>query len=318
MSTTTQQATTQSVELVKKDISAQVLAKVDTFQKSGELRIPKDYSPENALKSAYLVLTDPRSNLLAKCTKESVANALLKMVVWGLSPLKKQCDFIPYGDKLECTPEYTGNIVLAKRYGNLKWIKANAIFEKDEFEFHVDAETGCKKIVKHIQSLESIGSKNLKGAYAIYQLEDGTTDVEVMSMVQIRDAWNQGAMKGNSPAHKNFPDQMAMKTVINRACKLLIRGSDDSVLYSGDENDDLNPVQREIDQNANVEEISFVDVVDEQTIQSVESHETIDPETGEIKEAGEANDPQMDEKQPEKQAKQTSPKPSSQQTMPGF
>lgn len=319
MSTTTTQQTTQSVELVKKDISAQVLAKVDTFQKSGELRIPKDYSPENALKSAYLVLTDPRNNLLAKCTKESVANALLKMVVWGLSPLKKQCDFIPYGDKLECNPEYTGNIVLAKRYGSLKWIKANAIFENDVFEFHVDAETGCKKIIKHEQSLESIGSKTLKGAYAIYQLEDGTTDVEVMSMVQIKDAWNQGAMKGNSPAHKNFPDQMAMKTVINRACKLLIRGSDDSVLYSGDENDDLNPVQREIDQNANVEEVSFVDVVGEQTIQSVESHETVDPETGEIKEADQSNeDPHVEEKQHENQTKQTNPKAGSQQTMPGF
>ena len=288
MSTTTNQ----SLEVVKKDISAQVLAKVDTFQKSGELRIPKDYSPENALKSAYLVLTDPRNNLIAKCTKESVANALLKMVVWGLSPLKKQCDFIPYGDKLECTPEYTGNIVLAKRYGNLKWIKANAIFEKDVFEFHVDAETGCKKIVRHEQDLESIGSKVLKGAYAIYQLNDGTTDVEVMSMVQIKDAWNQGAMKGNSPAHKNFPDQMAMKTVINRACKLLIRGSDDSALYSGDENDDLNPVQREIDDNSNVEEISFVDMVDEQSTQSANNeddsaNEIVDTETGEITDAKE-------------------------------
>lgn len=307
MSTTTNQ----SLEVVKKDISAQVLAKVDTFQKSGELRIPKDYSPENALKSAYLVLTDPRNNLIAKCTKESVANALLKMVVWGLSPLKKQCDFIPYGDKLECTPEYTGNIVLAKRYGNLKWIKANAIFEKDVFEFHVDAETGCKKIVRHEQDLESIGSKVLKGAYAIYQLNDGTTDVEVMSMVQIKDAWNQGAMKGNSPAHKNFPDQMAMKTVINRACKLLIRGSDDSALYSGDENDDLNPVQREIDDNSNVEEISFVDMVDEQSTQSANNeddsaNEIVDTETGEI----------TDAKEPDKASIEVKAK--NEQKLPGF
>lgn len=306
MSTTTNQ----SLEVVKKDISAQVLAKVDTFQKSGELRIPKDYSPENALKSAYLVLTDPRNNLIAKCTKESVANALLKMVVWGLSPLKKQCDFIPYGDKLECTPEYTGNIVLAKRYGNLKWIKANAIFEKDVFEFHVDAETGCKKIVRHEQDLESIGSKVLKGAYAIYQLNDGTTDVEVMSMVQIKDAWNQGPMKGNSPAHKNFPDQMAMKTVINRACKLLIRGSDDSALYSGDENDDLNPVQREIDDNSNVEEISFVDMVDEQSTQSTDendsANEIVDTETGEVTEA----------KEPDKASIEVKAK--NEQKLPGF
>lgn len=274
---TNNQNQTQSLDVVKRDISAQVLAKVDTFQKSGELRIPKDYSPENALKSAYLVLTDPRNNLLVKASKESVANSLLKMVVWGLSPLKKQCDFILYGDKLECSPEYTGNIVLAKRYGSLKSIKANAIFEGDTFEFAVDVETGRKKIVKHEQTLESIGSKNLKGAYAIYELNDGTIDLEVMNIVQIKDAWNQGAMKGNSPAHKNFPDQMAMKTVINRACKLLVRSSDDSALYSDEEQtDEINPIQREIAENANTAEtISFEEV---QTVDIEEIDDELEPE----------------------------------------
>ena len=314
---TDQKQNDQQLEVVKKDISAQVLAKVDTFQKSGELRIPKDYSPENALKSAYLILTDPRNNMLVKCTKESVANALLKMVVWGLSPLKKQCDFIPYGDKLECTPEYTGNIVLAKRYGNLKWIKGNAIFENDVFEFHVDAETGCKKIIKHEQSLESIGSKTLKGAYAIYQLEDGTTDVEVMSMIQIKDAWNQGPMKGNSPAHKNFPDQMAIKTVINRACKMLVRSSDDSALYTGDENDDISPIEREINQNANTEEISFVDVVDEQTISSIETNDTLESTTDEASHPVKTQAETVDLHEPKETIDKTSKKVG-QQTMPGF
>lgn len=257
---TKNQSQTQLAE-VKKDISAQVLERVDAFQKSGELRIPKDYSPENALKSAYLILTDPRNNLLAQCSKESVANALLKMVVWGLSPLKKQCDFIKYGDKLECSPEYTGNIILAKRYGSLKSIKANAVFDGDTFEFCVDAATGRKKIVKHEQTLETIGSKTLKGAYAVYELNDGTVDVEVMNIQQIKDAWNQGATKGASPAHRNFPDQMAVKTVINRACKLIIRSSDDGVLYANSiEEEKPDTVTREIEENANVETISFEEV----------------------------------------------------------
>jgi recombination protein RecT len=61
-------------------------------------------------------------------------------------------------------------------------------------------------------------------------LEDGTKNLEVMNMAQIRKAWDQGATKGNSPAHKNFPDQMCKKTVTNRAVKLLISSSDDSAL----------------------------------------------------------------------------------------
>jgi recombination protein RecT len=230
--------TTTAVAEIKKDISAQVLSKIDAFQKSGELTLPKDYNPENALKSAYIILSDPKNNILEKCNKSSVAEALLKMVVYGVSPIKKQCYFIPYGDKLECSISYAGNIVTAKRYGNLKAIKGNAIFEGDDFEFQVDAQTGRRKVTKHIQTLESVGSNKIKGAYAVIELNDGTVDTEVMSITQIQASWNQGGSKGNSPAHRNFADQMAIKTVINRACKLLISSSDDSVLYDPLEDDD--------------------------------------------------------------------------------
>lgn len=242
----------QELATVKRDISAQVLAKVDTFQRTGELRLPKDYSPENALKSAYIILSDPKNNLLAKCTKESVATALLKMVTWGLSPLKSQCYFIPYGDKLECTPDYSGNIALAKRYGGLKTIKANAIFEGDEFEFEVGMD-GRRRVIKHKQTLGSIDSP-VVGAYAVYELEDGTTDTEVMSIDMIHKAWGQGATKGNSPAHRNFADQMAQKTVINRACKLLIRSSSDAVLMGADSDTELeapNRYTKEVELEAN-------------------------------------------------------------------
>jgi recombination protein RecT len=234
--TTTPQPQTQAIEAVKKDITPQILAKIDLFQKSGELRLPPNYSPENALKAAYFVLLDTKTKdekpVLTACTKESIANALLKMVVWGLSPLKKQCDFIAYGDKLQCDPEYTGNIALAKRYGGLQEINANAVFAGDEFEFETDVKTGRKQVLKHKQTLENFGSKEIVGAYAVMLFKDGTTKTEIMNMQQIRQAWEQGKMKGNSSAHRNFPDQMACRTVINRACKMIIRTSDDAVLYS--------------------------------------------------------------------------------------
>lgn len=262
-----------AVETVKKDISTQVLAKIDTFQKSGELTIPKDYNVENALKSAYIMLSDPKNNILEKCNKSSIAEALLKMVVYGVSPIKKQCYFIPYADKLECSISYAGNIAIAKRYGKLKSIKGNAIFEGDTFEFEVDNVTGRRKIVNHKQTLESVGSNKLKGAYAVYELTDGTIDVEVMSINQIQSAWNQGGSKGNSPAHKNFADQMGIKTVINRACKLLISSSDDSVLYDPLEEEKLidvtnENVQHEIKENANKEALNFENVEDAEVIDS--------------------------------------------------
>lgn len=255
-------------EKQKADITQKVLSKINAFQDSGELTLPKDYNVGNALKSAYLVLLETENKdkkpVLENCTQESIANALLKMVVWGLSPLKKQCYFIAYGQKLECEPDYTGNIALAKRYANMKDIKSNAIHEGDIFEFEVDVETGRKKILKHKQTLESIGSKNILGAYAIYEMNDGTFDTEIMNITQIKDAWNQGAMKGNSPAHKNFPDRMARKTVINRACDALIRSSDDKSLYQSEDEKEPYTVAEEVNENialkANSKKLEATDV----------------------------------------------------------
>lgn len=262
--TTANQST--AVEATKeRNISDSVLLKIQAFKNAGQIRIPDDYSPENALKAAFLILSETKNAdgrpALEHCTNTSVANALLKMVVWGLSPMKKQCSFIMRGSQLFCDPDYTGNIMLAKRYGNLKSIKANAICKGDTFEFSVDPKTGRKSIVKHEQTLQTIGSKEIMGAYAVYELNDGTIDTEIMNMDQIMQAWEQGPMKGKSPAHRNFPDQMACKTVINRSTKLLIRSSDDSILYDSDEEEKRDIVAEDVNyevvNNANKTEIDF-------------------------------------------------------------
>jgi recombination protein RecT len=266
--------TTKALVRPTKNITDIVLEKITTFKESGDLKLPKNYSPENALKAAYLVLKETKNKegkyALEHCTQESTANALLKMVVWGLSPLKKQCDLIMYGNKLECSIEYTGNIALAKRYGDLEWIKANVIFDGDDFDFEINQETGRKKVLNHKQTLESLGSKKIKGAYATYKLNSGEIDVEIMNITQIHDSWNQGAMKGNSPAHKNFPDQMCMKTVINRACKLLIRASDDKVLYDMEDNEidtAKENVKHTIKENANQQIIDIEAVEEKEAIE---------------------------------------------------
>ena len=117
------------------------------------------------------------------------------------------------------------------------------------------------------------------------KLEDGTLDGGIMSMIQIRDAWNQGPMKGNSPAHKNFPDQMACKTVINRACKLLIRASDDSVLYGDEDGEKADPVEAEKNEKANSKPIGFENAEDvdfeeqPEDIRSTESQEPVELST---------------------------------------
>lgn len=230
----------QQTTAIKKydNISDQVLAKIEQFQQDGGLRLPANYSVENHMKSAWLVLqatTDRNGKrALDVCTKGSIANALFDMVLQGLSVSKKQGYFIVYGNTLEFQRSYFGTMALAKRAGGIKGEPvANIIYEGDEFIYMIDPKTGRKSIIKHEQKLENIDNSKIVGAYAIVTYSDGTTEVTIMSMAQIRAAWNQGATKGNSPAHKNFTDEMAKKTVIGRACKAVINSSDDAWLYEG-------------------------------------------------------------------------------------
>jgi recombination protein RecT len=259
MSTTTQPA------VAEKDITTQVLQKVQAFEKSGELRIPKDYSPENALKGAMLVLTELKtkdgSNALQYCSKTSIAQALLKMVVEGLSVLKKQGYFIPYDKELTWIRSYQGSIALAKRVAEVKEVNAVVVYQNDLFEYGIDVKTGRQEIYKHINKLENIANDKIIAAYAIVIYKDGSTTATVMTMEQIRAAWNQGATRGNSPAHKNFTEEMAKKTVINRACKTPINSSTDVILVGGYDEDTDEPttidIKHEIVEDTASEQVTF-------------------------------------------------------------
>jgi recombination protein RecT len=259
MNTTTQPA------VAEKDITTQVLQKVQAFEKSGELRIPKDYSPENALKGAMLVLTELKtkdgSSALQYCSKTSIAQALLKMVVEGLSVLKKQGYFIPYDKELTWIRSYQGSIALAKRVAEVKEVNAVVVYQNDLFEYGIDVKTGRQVIYKHDQKLSNIANDKIIAAYAIVIYKDGSTDATIMSMDEIRTAWNQGAPKGNSPAHKNFTQEMAKKTVINRACKTPINSSTDVILVGGyDEESDEAPtidIKHEIIEDTASQPITF-------------------------------------------------------------
>lgn len=243
------------------NISEQVLSRIEQFQKDGSMILPKNYSVENHMKSAWLVLQEVEDKehhkALQICTKESIANSLLDMVLQGLSVSKKQGYFIVYGNKLIFQRSYFGTIALAKRTGGIvSEPVANVIYDGDDFQYEIDPKTAKVSIIKHSQKLENIDNAKIKGAYALVTLADGTTQVTIMSMQQIRAAWGQGATKGNSPAHKNFAEEMAKKTVIGRACKVIINSSDDAWLYDGKEDDvdnDKASIQRDAAQHSDVQ-----------------------------------------------------------------
>ena len=216
---------------VAKNISEAVLAKVQMMQETGGLVLPEDYHAGNALNAAYLKFKqlEDKNHKPAEqvCSKESVALALMDMVIQGLSPAKNQCYFVVHGNQLTLMRSYMGTVAAAKRFGGVKSVHAQVVYKNDDFGFEIDPNTGTKRVTLHRQSLESIEEGTIRAAYAVVITNDEVY-YEIMTMDEIRKAWAQGAAKGGSPAHKNFPQEMAKKTVINRACKIFVNTSTDA------------------------------------------------------------------------------------------
>ena len=254
-------------KIEEKQITDIVFNKVVDLQARGAIDFPNNYSVGNALKSAYLMLqqatTRDKKPVLQACTQESIANSLLDMVVQGLNPAKQQCYFIPYGNQLTLSRSFLGTIALTKRLKGVKDVVAYPIYKNDKLDIGFDILTGKTKINEFKPSLAH-NIQDLIGALGIIVGEKEPLYIEYMNMEQIKNAWNQGTMKGNSPAHKNFPDQMAIKTVINRICKRYVNTADDSdkiadlINQSAEEVD--NAMEVEMAENANVKELPLDEI----------------------------------------------------------
>lgn len=233
------------------------------------MSFPDDYNLANSLMGAYLTLKETKDKsgkpLLETCSQTSIANSLMDMATLGLSVQKKQGYFIAYGGQCQFQRSYFGNITIARRYG-LKEINAQVIYEGDKFQYHI--EDGIKVLDKHEQDFMNIDNNKIIGAYAVVIMQDGSKSLEIMNMNQIKQSWQQGyGYKEGSGTHSKFTDQMAKKTVINRALKQIINTHGDVFVQEADEHtEDINPADKiavdvayEIAENSNKEEF----VVDE-------------------------------------------------------
>lgn len=256
------------VAIIQKDITDNVNNSLGRLQEDG-LVLPANYSASNALKSAFFKLQETVDRngkpALEVCKKDSIANSLLDMVVQGLSPAKTQCYFIVYGDQLQLNRSYFGTQAVLKRLNNVKDIWANVIYQDDVFEY--ENNSGREKLVSHKTAFEN-RDKPIIGAYAVVQTADNEEILTVMTKKEIEVSWGQSKTKG--AVHNKFPQEMAKRTVINRAAKAFINTSDDSDLLvqainnsTENEYDEDRPrkevnTQEEIDKNANKETLDIV------------------------------------------------------------
>ena len=240
-----------------------VAERVKALVSKGDLVLPPNYSAENALKSAWLILqhtlTKDKKPVLSACTQPSISNSLLDMVVQGLNPAKKQCYFIAYGSQLTCQRSYHGARAVVKNICGAKDVDAQVVWGDDEFEYEIV--NGVKRVITHKQKLANVG-KDPQGAYCIITFPDGRTYTDIMTMADIKKAWSKSKMDPEKAGstHQEFQEEMIRKTVINRACKKYINSSSDSALLRqsfnrGDEIADEYEFADEVAENANGEVI---------------------------------------------------------------
>ena len=261
---TSQNAT--ALKRMQEETTQQIMDRVNGWQETGELVLPKGYHVGNAIKMAWLYLQTVENikheKAIDVCTRDSICNSLLNMVIHGEYP-QKHCYFIMYGNRLEWQERYLGKLMRAKRDTEIGKVNAQVIYEGDEFVYTID-ENGEKQLVKHVPNLANIDNTKILAAYAVVINKDGTRHIEVMTRTQIQKAWEQAAMKGKSGAQTNFTDQMCMKTVIQRACKIAL----DSTADPGDDDEpnhyDEATAEREAAQGRQAIDAEAVEVKGEQ------------------------------------------------------
>lgn len=208
--------------LVANNISSSVISRTEDLTKTG-MELAKGYNANNAIRASMLILQDAKTRdgklVLEACSQNSIARALFNMVVSSLDVSKGQGYFIPYGNELKFMESYFGSVTRAKRANPDYTPIVKIIYEGDEFEMHIDAESGETKVTKHTTSFENL-DKPVRGAYTWVQYSNGKRDLLVMTMADIQKSWAQSS-NGASVA-KKFPIEMIKRTLIKRACKMVV------------------------------------------------------------------------------------------------
>lgn len=303
----------QSLPALAKQHIATVENRVMEMEKSGQIHLPPHYSASNALRAAFLQLqevVDKSDNpALQTCTQSSITNALLRMVVQGLSPDKSQCYFMVYGKKLACHRSYHGTMAVTQMVRSdipLEGFAYAVVYEGDELEYEI--RRGKTVVTCHKQKLENIKKDKIIAAYCeIYNSDDRLVNSELMTLDQIKQAWKQsptkpvnddGSLKTNS-THAKFTEDMALKTVISKTCRPIINSSSDKTLLNAATKDEQVQAEQEAEQIA--EENANQEVIDVEPAEA----EQVNENTGEVIEEPQGQGQGQEENQGNEQATET-------------
>jgi recombination protein RecT len=242
---TQRQATGQehAVALAKERRGLTDLLQGPKFKAAVAATLPKHVTPDRFIR---VVLTATmRTPDLLKCSQESLFKCCFDLSALGLEPDGRRAHLIPrknrkmcmcghwkdahrgtqcskctcnnLQDLVECTlvVDYKGLVELVRRSGEVAYIHADVVYEKDHFDFMY----GSGAILEHKPNLEDRG-KNVVAIYSFVKLKDGTEDFIVLSRQDVERVREASPAKNDGP-WVSFWDEMAKKTAFRRHSKWL-------------------------------------------------------------------------------------------------
>lgn len=217
--------------VVQRDIADAVTEKINVMTAHGDLALPEGYNVGNALKCAMFKLQGMSVNnksVFEVCTKTSIANSLLNMAVQGLSPERNQCYFIPYGNELQLQRSYFGTIAALKRANPDVYKVVCEIAHQDDQIRWGWTDAGERYVICiDTDPLTNRDKPFAVGFCNIFSHDGDLIGYTVMTWQEIQKSWRQSKTykDGGTSPHSKFPEEMAKRTLIAKACKLLLNSS---------------------------------------------------------------------------------------------
>jgi recombination protein RecT len=204
--------------------------------------LPRTITPERFVRVTLTAML--RTPALADCSKESVFRCLLDLSAFGLEPDGRRAHLIPFKQNkmcqcghemdthkgqqcskceckqrrtlVECTLiiDYKGLAELVRRSGDVSYIHADVVYDKDEWSYSY----GTDAHLKHKIGVDR-GTKKI-AYYSFVKLKDGSEDFIVLTPTEVEKIRRRSKSPDNGPWATDY-DEMGKKSAFRRHSKWL-------------------------------------------------------------------------------------------------
>lgn len=212
-------------EVVAKPPIVQFKSDLARLKDAGELdMLPDNVSFEAFRNAAVVAITD--NPAILQCSRESVFKSIRRLAAAGLVPDGREAAIVPFKGQAQAMPMVYGLIKVARNSGEISSIWAEVV--RGEETFTIAMTDGERHFDHKYDPLNRSG--DVKGAYAVAKLKDGTIEVEAMGRDDIEKRRKASANQREpnpSGIWGQWYDEMAKKTVIRALVKRLPMSSED-------------------------------------------------------------------------------------------